>query len=207
LFYQPSKIGFSLPEWIADFSQHYVTTTDAGVRMQFVIAASQKNIEEASGGPFAAAVFEAKTGQLVSLGVNLVMTEGLSMLHAEIVAIAIAQRKLNTYDLGGISMPDYELAISTEPCAMCLGAIPWSGIRHVMTGATDEDARAIGFDEGTKPENWVHILNERGIQVKTHIEQEAARAVLEFYKSHDGHIYNSRERGLIRNTCPGNRER
>jgi tRNA(Arg) A34 adenosine deaminase TadA len=193
LFYQPKEIGFKLPEWVADFSQHYVSSTDVRDRMQFVIAASQKNIEEASGGPFAAAVFETQNGKLVSLGVNLVMTEGLSMLHAEMVAIATAQRKLGTYDLGGEFMPEYELVISAEPCAMCLGAIPWSGIRHVVTGATDEDARAIGFDEGTKPENWIAALNARGIQVTTQIEREGARAVLEFYQRHNGHIYNSRE--------------
>ena len=41
-----------------------------------------------------------------------------------------------------------EMVASTQPCAMCLGATPWSGIRRLVCGARDEDAEEIGFDEG-----------------------------------------------------------
>jgi len=161
--------------------------------MDFVISASRKNVEEGTGGPFAAAIFEIETGELVSLGVNLVMTQGMSFLHAEIVALAVAQRKLGCYDLGEVSATRYELLSSTEPCAMCLGAIPWSGIRQVVTAARDEDARAIGFDEGAKPENWIQSLNSRGINVIADIERESARSVLQLYSVQEGHIYNAEE--------------
>jgi len=68
--------------------------------MSFVIEAAQLNISKSTGGPFAAAVFETESGKLVSLGVNLVTSEGLSILHAEIVAFALAQKKIGSYDLG-----------------------------------------------------------------------------------------------------------
>ncbi len=194
MFSQPTHISFDLPDWMEPFAQNYVTSSDLATRMTFVIAAARKNIEAGTGGPFAAGVFEIDTGKLIALGVNSVTTQGLSMLHAEMVAISLAQRKLGTYDLGAKGMTPLELITTTEPCAMCLGAIPWSGIRHVVTGSKDEDARAIGFDEGPKPEDWIQALTSRGIDVTTGLEREAARGVLQQYLQTDGCIYNGRER-------------
>lgn len=193
MFSQPSSISFQLPGWVNEYSQNYLASTELSKRMEFVISASRKNVEEGTGGPFAAAIFEIDTGNLVSLGVNLVTTQQLSLLHAEMVAIAVAQTKLKTYDLGNPSVPGHELIASTEPCAMCFGAIPWSGVNRVVTAAKDEDARNIGFDEGPKPDNWIKSLNNRGIQVIDNIERESARTVLQLYKDSNGHIYNSRE--------------
>ena len=193
MFSQPLSISFQLPDWLNNFSQSYQATTDLNQQMKFVISAARKNVEQETGGPFAAAIFEIETGNLVSLGINLVTTQQLSILHAEMVAITVAQTKLKTYDLGETSLPELELVTSTEPCAMCFGAIPWSGIARVVTAAKGEDAQSIGFDEGPKPDNWIKSLTDRGIQVIDNIESDAARAVLKQYKESSGHIYNSRE--------------
>jgi tRNA(Arg) A34 adenosine deaminase TadA len=93
-------------------------------------------------------------------------------------------------------MPAHELVSSTEPCAMCLGAIPWSGVRGLVCGARDEDARAAGFDEGTKPANWAKALDERGIEVVRDVLRDEAREVLRSYVSGGGTIYNARMGGL-----------
>ena len=193
MFSQPSEVCFRLPDWVEIFSRSYVASNDLNARMNFVISASKKNVEEKTGGPFAAAVFEIETGNLVSLGVNLVTTRGMSVLHAEIVALSVAQTKLGTYDLKEATASMLELLASTEPCGMCLGAIPWSGVQHVVTAARDEDARAIGFDEGAKPENWIDSLNSRGIKVSTNIERESACSVLQLYNKQNGLIYNVSE--------------
>lgn len=161
--------------------------------MRFVIAAARRNIEEKTGGPFAAAVFEHETGKLVSLGVNLVVSRNSSILHAEMVAIMLAQQQLGTYDLGDPGMPAHELLSSAEPCAMCFGALPWSGVRYVATSAQSEDAKSIGFDEGAKPENWIAELESRGIEVRTDVNREQAREVLLLYQQSGGRIYNSKE--------------
>jgi len=194
MFSQPENLCIALPAWVNVFAASYVTTTNLSSRMKFVISAAARNVQENTGGPFAAAIFEIATGTLVSLGVNLVTTEKLSILHAEIVAIAVAQRVLGTYDLGALGMPDHELITSVEPCAMCLGAIPWSGVRHVATAALSVDARAIGFDEGPKTSDWVNALASRGIEVSSGVERESARQVLQGYIANGGHLYNSRER-------------
>lgn len=193
MFEQPHYINLQFPDWLEQFSQSYSVSQCLSKKMQFVISASRKNIEEGTGGPFAAAIFELESGALVSLGVNLVTRQGLSILHAEMVAISIAQKKLGSYDLGGKAMPSHELVTSTEPCAMCFGAIPWSGVRHIATAAHDIDARAIGFEEGPKPDNWIKALESRNIKVSTDVESESARQVLQFYSKSGGHIYNSRE--------------
>ena len=192
MFHQPNHIHFSLPEWLEIYSSTYKPSSSLDERMKFVIGASRRNVDEGSGGPFAAAVFESGTGELVSLGVNLVFIRKSSILHAEMVAIALAQMKLGAYDLGGSGMAVHELVTSAEPCAMCFGAILWSGVRHLAFGAFSEDARAIGFDEGPKLENWIEELEARGIRVTTGVEREAAREVLQHYARTGGHIYNSR---------------
>jgi len=160
--------------------------------MQFVIRAARRNVEE-GGGPFAAGIFEQETGKLVSLGVNLVESRNCSILHAEMVAIMLAQQRLGTYDLGGSDLPVHELVSSAEPCAMCFGAIPWSGVRSLVTGASGEDVRSIGFDEGAKPENWIEELESRDIRVRTGVEREQAKKVLRLYQQSGGRIYNSKE--------------
>ncbi len=193
MFKQPNGFEIVQPQWIDDFSQSYVATADISKRMAFVIAAARRNIVEKTGGPFAAAVFESVSGKLVSLAVNVVTTQRLSILHAEMVAITIAQKKLATYDLGGKALPSHDLFASTEPCAMCFGAIPWSGVRRVVTAAEDSDARKIGFDEGPKPGDWAASLRERGIEVISDVERQQAADVLDFYLASHGHIYNSRE--------------
>lgn len=160
--------------------------------MGFVVGLSRKNVENATGGPFAAAVFDRNGGKLIAAGVNLVTTSGLSIAHAEIVALSQAQAILGTFDLGGPGMPDCVLVTSTAPCAMCLGAIPWSGIRALVCGARDEDARAVGFDEGSKRDDWVRELEIRGVEVMCDVLREEAAVILRHYVDGGGLVYNSR---------------
>jgi tRNA(Arg) A34 adenosine deaminase TadA len=191
--FQPDVIEIHLPAWINHFLRghpHFIPSVQE--RMSFVIEAAQQNISEGTGGPFAAAVFEMESGRLISLGVNLVLSGALSILHAEMVAFALAQKKLGSYDLGRYDMPAHELVTSIEPCAMCFGAIPWSGVRRVISGARDADARSIGFDEGPKMKDWRSELEKRGIATLCDVNREAAAQVLQNYSLRDGKIYNSR---------------
>ncbi len=160
--------------------------------MRLAIKLAQLNVEHQTGGPFGAAIFELKSGRLVAVGVNLVESSNCSIAHAEMLAIAIAQRAVGRYDLGMEEGAAYELVTSTEPCAMCLGAIPWSGVRSVVCGARDQDARRIGFDEGSKPDHWVESLESRGVRVRRDVLREEAQAVLLDYRKRGGLIYNAR---------------
>ena len=161
--------------------------------MQLVIELSRLNVDRGTGGPFGAGIFDLSTNRLVTPGVNLVATPNLSAAHAEMVAIMLAQQVVGHFDLGGEGLPAYELVASTEPCAMCFGAIPWSGVRRLLCGARDEDARSIGFDEGPKTPDWVASLEQRGISVIRDVCREEAAAVLRYYAENGGMIYNARQ--------------
>lgn len=178
---------WTLPDWLPPLLSPLVICADEQARMQFVIALAERNVREATGGPFAAAVFDTGTGALVAAGVNRVIPCQCSHAHAEMVALAAAQRALGHFDLGQRPL---ELVTSCEPCAMCFGAIPWSGVHKVVSGARDADARAIGFDEGIKPTDWAEALRGRGIAVHTDVCRDEAIKVFALYQQLNGEIYN-----------------
>jgi tRNA(Arg) A34 adenosine deaminase TadA len=183
-----------LPQWVEDhIGLGVVQLPEPEDRLAFVIELARLNLVHGTGGPFGAAVFERDSGALLAPGVNLVVPLNSSIAHAEVVALTIAQQRVGHYDLGAPGLPAYELATSTEPCAMCLGAIPWSGVRSVACAAREEDARRIGFDEGAKPDDWVRALGERGIAVQRDVCRERAIAVLEQYHALSGPVYNARQ--------------
>jgi tRNA(Arg) A34 adenosine deaminase TadA len=187
-------ITLSLPPWLESAMPPPDTAFPAVEdRMRFVIGLAEQNIAAGTGGPFAAAVFNGETGRLLTAGVNLVISLNSSIAHAEIIAIMLAQQRAGTYDLGGGGMPPLELVTSSEPCAMCLGAIPWSGVRRLICGATGEDVTGIGFDEGAKPAGWQRELEERGITVVQDVCRAEAAAVLRRYAEQGGMIYNARQ--------------
>lgn len=155
--------------------------------MDLVLSLAQRNVDEGTGGPFAAAIFGID-GQLIAGGVNLVVPASAPIAHAEIVAIAHAGQTLGSWQIGHAG--GHELTSSTEPCAMCLGAVPWSGVKRLACGASDADARAVGFDEGNKPTDWVNNLRSIGIDVEQDVRREEAAAVLQRYASGGGAIYN-----------------
>jgi tRNA(Arg) A34 adenosine deaminase TadA len=190
---QSGQVVLRLPPWLRETmlrENRAFPSTES--RMQFAIELARQNVEHRTGGPFGAAVFESDSGRVVSAGVNLVEASNCSMAHAEMIAIALAQQAVGHYDLGAVGA--YELATSVEPCAMCLGAIPWSGLRRVVCGAHGEDAAAIGFDEGAKPADWVGALRTRGVDVVRDVLRDEARAILQQYAQAGGLIYNAAHR-------------
>ena len=90
-----NSLTLSLPEWIDDFLKEYqFPLVSNEERMRFVLKLTLQNIEKTTGGPFGAAVFERESGQLVSVGVNVVLKQGCSAAHAEMMAIMLAQQEL-----------------------------------------------------------------------------------------------------------------
>lgn len=183
---RPDDIRIRLPAWLGEFTAGVVRDSDAD-KVAFAIDLAERNVERGAGGPFGAAVFEADSGRLIACGVNLVTPSGYSVAHAEILALCAAQQAVGSFDLSGVGC---ELATSCEPCAMCLGAVPWSGVSAVLCGARGEDARKVGFDEGDKPDGWVDLLDGRGIRVARDLHRGRARRVLRTYRERGGEVYN-----------------
>jgi len=179
-----------LPAWVGPFLDDWQEPLQTiSQRMALAIALSGENVRQASGGPFGAVVVREDSGELVSVGINLVTTTGFSMAHAEIVALTLAQSALGDWNLSRSGA--LQLVTSCEPCAMCFGAVPWSGVNSLVCGARKKDAEAAGFDEGDKPDNWVRSLQRRGIVVQCSVLRTEARAVLEGYRKDGGAIYNA----------------
>lgn len=186
-----SRLAFTLPDWLAEAADPaQAVYATPGERMALAVDLARRNVANGSGGPFGAALFELGSHKLVAAGVNVVERSGWSCGHAEVVALSLAEQRLGTFDLGAAHLPGYELVSSSEPCLMCLGATLWSGVRRLVCGARDEDVRAIGFDEGPKPVDWVTQLEKRGMAVVRDVLREEARAVLELYRQRGGTIYN-----------------
>ena len=96
---------FNLPAWAkVTLRQQKMPLVSRMDRMRFVIGLANENVERGTGGPFGAAVFEAKTGVLVSIGVNIVTIANCSHSHAEMAALANAQKELENFDLGGYAL-------------------------------------------------------------------------------------------------------
>ncbi len=184
------EIHFALPGWVSPFLAAYPEMfPSVEERMKMVVALSLENVRHGLGGPFGAAVFD-EEGRIVAPGINLVAQENNAMLHAEMVALMLAQKKLGCYDLSGGGVRRLALYTSTDPCAMCLGALCWSGISRLVCGAKSEDAEAIGFDEGPRHPDWVAQLRARGIDVVLEVCREEAAAVHRRYVAGGGIIYN-----------------
>ena len=181
---------FELPPWLLAWEKTLPRTfgTDEAA-MQAAQQAALRNIEEGTGGPFGAIVVETGTGALISVGVNLVLSAKSSVLHAEIVAIMRAQQAAGSFSVCGGVKRQVTLYTSAEPCAMCMGAIPWSGVTRLVCGASDEDVRTIGFDEGAKPTGWVEAYAQRGIDVSLGVLRADCVQVLVDYKKTGGVIY------------------
>lgn len=181
-------LTITVPSWVDDLvknhSSGFATLED---QLRLTIELSRVNVQH-GGGPFGAAVFAG--GLLVTAGVNCVLSSGLSIAHAEIVALMRAQKVLGANH--GQPQGPYTLVSSAEPCCQCFGALIWSGVDQLVYGANRADVEAIGFDEGPKPERWTEVLRSKGIAVVEELCRAEACKPLELYALRGGPIYGLR---------------
>jgi tRNA(Arg) A34 adenosine deaminase TadA len=187
---QLPTVRIELPEWVGgfvDWERRYASDEE---KMRLAIALSRENVLRGTGGPFGAAIFERETGRPVAVGVNSVVRLNNCTLHGEMVAFMMAQARLGCFSLHARGGPTHELVTSCEPCAMCLGATLWSGVRRVVCGAHRDDARRLDFEEGPVfPESHAY-LEARGIEIVHGVLRNEANEVLELYRARKGTIYN-----------------
>lgn len=187
----PQGFALTLPAWIRGFlRERQFESQDDRSWIGVAIELAERNVAEGTGGPFGAVIADPAARRLVSVGVNVVLAEQCSIAHAEIVAIALAQRRAGKYTLAGDAGTRLTLFTSAEPCAMCCGAIAWSGVRRMVCGASRSQVEAIGFDEGPVHPEWVSELEQRGIEVVRGVRDADAVAVLKAYQRASGVVYN-----------------
>ncbi|MBU4204458.1 MAG: tRNA adenosine(34) deaminase TadA [Acidobacteria bacterium] len=91
--------------------------------------------EEAGEVPVGAVVV--KDGEVIGCGFNRTILDSDPTAHAEITALRQAADILKKYRL-----PDCDLYVTLEPCAMCLGAAVQARIRRLIYGAADPKSGA-----------------------------------------------------------------
>ena len=187
---RPDQIQVTLPPWVAEVIAGREVFPTLDDRMRLAVDLSRENVLRKTGGPFGAAIFERDSCRLIAVGVNCVTRLNNCTLHGEMVAFMMAQARLGNFSLGAPGMEAHELVTSCEPCAMCLGAILWSGVARVVCGAARQDATELEFEEGPVfPESY-RYLEDRGIEIVHGVLRAEARAVLVLYRSSGGEIYN-----------------
>ncbi len=192
-----SEILLTLPDWVVrEVKNLPAHLKELDQRMSTIIRFSRLNFENGTGGPFAAGVFEHESGKLVALGVNRVVAMNCSSAHAEIMALSLAQQRLQTYDLGGQGLPSHQLVVNGMPCAMCFGAVLWSGVRSLAIGISGTEVEQLtGFDEGPLHPDWTGQLKERGIELIQGVRHEDARKVFSDFHDSGSLVYNARGGG------------
>ena len=112
-------------------------------------------------------------GEIVARGYNKRETKKNALLHAEIIAINKACKKL-----GGWRLPRCEMYVTLEPCPMCAGAIINSRIENVYFGAYDKKSGCAGSVINLFEENYNHKP-----EIKSGIlKEECAQLLINFFK-------------------------
>ena len=104
--------------------------------MQAALAEAKKAIQRGEAPIGAVVVYK---NEIIGYGANTRETENAISGHAEINALQMAAKKLDSWHLDGC-----DLYVTLEPCPMCAGAIIQSHIRNLYFGARDEKAGACG---------------------------------------------------------------
>jgi len=114
-------------------------------------------------------------GAIIGSGANEREANNDPTAHAEVVAIRNAAQFLKSSRLDGCT-----LVVTLEPCAMCAGAIAQSRISHLIFGAWDEKAGAVGsiWDVIRDPRALYKLDVTTGIR-----ETECAALLKEFFES------------------------
>jgi tRNA(adenine34) deaminase len=97
--------------------------------------------------PIAAIVVQGDT--VLGVGRNTKTSERCGFMHAELNALLAARPLLGRRPEGVV------LYSTLEPCAMCLGAIVFSGIRTLVYGASDAVGAVAMFREHPRYGEWM----------------------------------------------------
>lgn len=136
----------------------------------FILAKKAKNHDDV---PIGAVIV--RNNKIIARGENRVQKSKNPTLHAEIVAINKACKKLNAKFLD-----DCDLYVTLEPCAMCATAISFARIKNIYFAATDEKGGGITANARIF-ENDKHLWKPNVIQMPEYAEQ-SAKMLREFFK-------------------------
>ena len=115
-----------------------------------------------------------KDNKIIARAHNVKELKQDGTMHAEIIVIKKASKKLNNWRL-----IDCEMYVTLEPCAMCAGAIISSRMKKVHIGTDDPKAGAVGsvlnlFED--------YVFNHKVEYEKNILEKECKGILQDFFK-------------------------
>jgi tRNA(adenine34) deaminase len=140
----------------------------------FMRAALAEAVKAAAGGEVPIGAVVVRQGRILARGANRPIGSSDPTAHAEIMALRRAAKKVANYRL-----PDCDLYVTVEPCAMCLGAVVQARVRRLVYGAADPKAGAVS---STMRFPFAR-LNHRPEVVGGVLAGEAAALLREFFRA------------------------
>lgn len=119
--------------------------------------------------PIGAVLVDSKTGEIVARAGNRTREQADPTAHAEILVIRQQCKKL-----GVQRIPEYDLYVTLEPCAMCAAAISFARIPHLIYGASDP--KGGGVQHG--PRFFEQPTCHHKIEIKSGIDAEPCGQIL-----------------------------
>lgn len=112
--------------------------------------------------------------KVIARGYNIRETSQTTLSHAELLAIAEANKSLGSWRL-----EDCTLYVTLEPCPMCAGALVQSRIKRLVYGAADPKAGCAGtLMNLLREDRFNHQVEvEKGI-----LEAECSMLLKDFFK-------------------------
>lgn len=124
--------------------------------------------------PIGAVLVDSTTGQIVARAHNLTETLCDPTAHAEVLVI-----RMRCAEIQAPRLPDHDLYVTLEPCALCASAIAAARIRRVYFGAYDP--KGGGVDHG--PRIFTQPTIHHKPEVYGGIDEDAAATLLQdFFK-------------------------
>jgi tRNA(adenine34) deaminase len=134
-----------------------------------------------------------RAGQVIATGYNRPITEHDPTAHAEIVALRHAATLLGNYRL-----PECELYVTLEPCAMCAMALMHARFKRVVFGATDPKTGAAG----SVVDLFGHSKLNHHTQVLSGVLADDCAKVLRDFFAERRELYRQRRGGPVTEPAP-----
>lgn len=119
-------------------------------------------IKAASKGEIPIACLIVKDNNIIAQGINCREQENKIDGHAEINAINLAAKQLNTWKLN-----DCDMYISAEPCLMCYGAIMQARINKVYVASCQDSNKKLCFSNYIEDDQLIDysLVNDESSQI------------------------------------------
>ncbi|MGV1793322.1 nucleoside deaminase [Rhizobium lusitanum] len=113
---------------------------------------------EQGGRPFGALVV--KDDNVIATGVNEILSTNDPTAHAEMTAIRLASRKLQSASLKGCTV-----YASGHPCPMCMAAMRLAGIDRVVYAYSNDDGAPFGLSTAAIYEDLAKPFAEQSMKI------------------------------------------